>query len=148
MSWKTWVLLGLAFAAGFSTLFSIATRPPAPPEHQVFINGEVLTMDAENRVAQALSVRSDRIEMLGTNEQIMALVSDQTEVIDLAGRTLMPGFIDAHGHFPGSALNTVAVDLNSPPIGGMTDIPGLLDALRVRAATLPAGEWVAGFGYD
>jgi predicted amidohydrolase YtcJ len=148
VSWKPWVLLGLAFAAGFSTLFSIATRPPAPPEHQVFINGEVLTMDAENRVAQALSVRSDRIEMLGTNEQIMALVSDQTEVIDLAGRTLMPGFIDAHGHFPGSALNTVAVDLNSPPIGGMTDIPGLLDALRVRAATLPAGEWVAGFGYD
>ncbi|MAD62645.1 amidohydrolase [Haliea sp.] len=148
MSWKTWVLLGLTFAVGLFTLFSIATRLPTPPEHQVFVNGDVLTMDAENRVVQALSVRGERIEALGSNEEIMALVDDRTEVIDLAGRTLMPGFIDAHGHFPGSALNTVSVDLNSPPIGTMETIEDLLAALRARAAQLPAGEWVTGFGYD
>ncbi|HAN26752.1 MAG TPA: amidohydrolase, partial [Haliea salexigens] len=148
MSWKTWVLLGLTFAVGLFTLFSIATRLPTPPEHQVFVNGDVLTMDAENRVVQALSVRGERIEALGSNEEIMALVDDRTEVIDLAGRTLMPGFIDAHGHFPGSALNTVSVDLNSPPIGTMENMEDLLAALRARAAQLPAGEWVTGFGYD
>jgi|TARA_R110002073_G_scaffold265553_1_gene428635 hypothetical protein len=148
MSWKTWVLLGLTFAVGLFTLFSIATRLPTPPEHQVFVNGDVLTMDAENRVVQALSVRGERIEALGSNEDMMALVDDRTEVIDLAGRTLMPGFIDAHGHFPGSALNTVSVDLNSPPIGTMENMEDLLAALRARAAQLPAGEWVTGFGYD
>lgn len=148
MSWKTWVLLGLTFALGMFTLFSIATRLPAPPEHQVFVNGDVLTMDASNRVVQALSVRGEHIEALGSNEDIMALVDDRTEVIDLAGRTLMPGFIDAHGHFPGSAMNTVAVDLNSPPIGEIKDMAGLLDALRARAAVVPEGEWVTGFGYD
>ena len=148
MSWKTWVLLGLTFAVGLFTLFSIATRLPTPPEHQVFVNGDVLTMDAENRVVQALSVRGERIEALGSNEEMMALVDDRTEVIDLAGRTLMPGFIDAHGHFPGSALNTVSVDLNSPPIGTMENMEDLLEALRARAAQLSAGEWVTGFGYD
>ena len=114
----------------------------------MFVNGDVLTMDAENRVVQAMSVRGERIEALGSNEDMMALVDDRTEVIDLAGRTLMPGFIDAHGHFPGSALNTVSVDLNSPPIGTMENMEDLLAALRARAAQLPAGEWVTGFGYD
>ena len=140
MSWKTWVLLGLTFAVGLFTLFSIATRLPTPPEHQVFVNGDVLTMDAENRVVQALSVRGERIEALGSNEEMMALVDDRTEVIDLAGRTLMPGFIDAHGHFPGSALNTVSVDLNSPPIGTMENMEDLLEALRARAALLAEGR--------
>lgn len=148
MSWKTWLAVAVAFVAGLATLFSIATRVPAAPEHQVFVNGEVLTMDADNRVVQALSVRSDRIEALGSNEEIMALVTDRTEIIDLRGRSLLPGFIDAHGHFPASALDTVAADLNSPPLGVITDIDSLLAALRERAALVPEGEWVTGFGYD
>ncbi|MEQ9463873.1 MAG: amidohydrolase [Haliea sp.] len=148
MSWKTWLAVTVAFAAGAFTLFSIATRLPAAPEHQVFVNGEVLTMDADNRVVQALSVRSERIEALGSNAEIMALVTDRTEIIDLGGRTLLPGFIDAHGHFPASGLDTVAADLNSPPLGTITDIDGLLAALQQRAAAAPAGEWITGFGYD
>lgn len=148
MSWKSWLAVTLAFVAGLATLFSIATRLPGAPEHQVFVNGEVLTMDADNRVVQALSVRSDRIEALGSNEEMMALVTDRTEIIDLNGRTLLPGFIDAHGHFPASGLDTVAADLNSPPLGVITDIDSLLAALRQRAAQVPEGQWVTGFGYD
>ena len=148
MSWKALLAVSLALVAGLATLFSIATRLPVAPEHQVFVNGEVLTMDADNRVVQALSVRSERIEALGSNEEIMALVTDRTEIIDLGGRTLLPGFIDAHGHFPASALNTVAADLNSPPLGVITDIDSLLAAMRERAAIVPAGDWVTGFGYD
>ncbi len=148
MSWKTWLAVTAALVAGLATLFSIATRLPVAPEHQVFVNGEVLTMDADNRVVQALSVRSGRIEALGSNEEIMALVSDRTEILDLAGRTLLPGFIDAHGHFPASGLGTVAADLNSPPLGNITDIDGLLTALREQATGVPKGEWVTGFGYD
>ncbi|HSG54016.1 MAG TPA: amidohydrolase, partial [Paracoccaceae bacterium] len=87
-------------------------------------------------------------EAVGSNEEIMALVTDRTEIVDLGGRTLLPGFIDAHGHFPASALNTVAADLNSPPLGVITDIDSLLAALRERAALVPKGEWVTGFGYD
>ena len=85
---------------GFGVLFQMATRLPQPPEHQLFINGSVLTMDADNRVVQALATRGDRIEAVGSTEEIMALAGDGTEVIDLRGRALLPGFIDAHGHFP------------------------------------------------
>ena len=96
MSWKTALVVVLAFFAGVFVLFQIATRSPEPPAHQVFINGDVITLDADNRVVEALSVRGDRIESVGSNDDIMALVTDDTEITDLRGRTLLPGFIDAH----------------------------------------------------
>ena len=112
MIWKTAGVVLLALLAGFYVLFSIATRTPTPPAHQVFINGDVLTMDGSNRVVEAISVRDDRIEQLGSTEDIMASVSDDTVVVDLRGRTLLPGFIDAHAKIPasteGSGLRHVA----------------------------------------
>ena len=86
-----------------STLISA----PMPPAHQVFTGGEVLTMDPDNRVAEAVSVRDGLIESVGSSAEINALITDNTVVVDLAGRTLIPGFVDAHGHFPGSAINTI-----------------------------------------
>ncbi len=148
MNWKTPLAVLLALCVGLAVLLRIATRQPAPPDHQVFINGDVLTMDADNRVLQALSVRGELIEAVGSDEQIMALVEDDTLVTDLRGRALLPGFVDAHGHFPGSGMAEIAADLNSPPIGDKRDMAQLLAALRERAAMTPPGEWVSGFGYD
>ena len=148
MSWKTVTLVALALLAGLFTLFQMATRLPEPPAHQVFINGEVLTMNADHPVVEAVSVRGERIEAVGSSDAIMALVDEQTEVIDLRGRTLLPGFIDAHGHFPGSGLRAVAVDLSSPPVGSVTRMEELLQRLREMAERTPEGEWVSGFGYD
>jgi predicted amidohydrolase YtcJ len=129
-------------------LVRIATRPPEPPAQQLFINGNVLTMDAENRIVEALAVRDDRIEAVGSTEEIMALAREGAEVVDLGGRTLLPGFIDAHGHFPGSGQKVIAADLSSPPVGTATTMSDVLAALRQRAETTPAGEWVSGFNYD
>jgi hypothetical protein len=78
----------------------------------------------------------------------MAQVDDDTEVIDLRGRTMLPGFIDAHGHFPGSGMRVIAADLNSPPIGDKNSMVDVLAALRQQAAKTAPGEFVAGFGYD
>jgi adenine deaminase len=94
MNWKTLFVVLLALVLAFSVLLRIATRTPAPPAHQVFINGTVLTMDAQNSIAQALSTRDDVIESVGTTDEIMALVGGDTQVVDLRGRTLLPGFID------------------------------------------------------
>ena len=110
MNWKTLVVVVLTLAVAMGVLLRIATRTPAPPEHQVFINGTVLTMDAQNSIAQALSTRGDVIESVGTTDEIMALVGDATEVVDLRGRTLLPGFVDAHGHFPGSGMAVVSAE--------------------------------------
>jgi len=148
MNWKSILLVFFALVAGLGVLVKIATRTPAPPEHQVFINGDVLTMDADNRVVQALSTRGELIEAVGSTEEIMALVGDDTEVVDLRGRTLLPGFIDAHGHFPGSGMRVIAADLNSPPIGVINTMAEVLAALEKQAAKTSSGKWVTGFGYD
>ena len=148
MNWKTVLVVFAALFIGFGVLIRIATRLPEPPSHQVFINGDVLTMDAENRIVEAISVRGDRIEAVGTTERIMALVDDSTEVVDLRGRALLPGFIDAHGHFPGSGLAAIAADLNSPPIGDKTTMAEVLAALAAQVEKTEPGRWVTGFGYD
>lgn len=78
----------------------------------------------------------------------MALVADDTLVVDLRGRTALPGFIDAHGHFPGSGLKAIAADLNSPPIGDKTTMAEVLAAIAAQVEGKAPGEWVSGFGYD
>jgi len=148
VNWKIVLAVCATLFAGFFLLFKMATRLPPAPAHQVFVNGEVLTMDSANRVVEAISIRDDRIEAVGSSEAMLALASDETEVVDLHGRTLMPGFIDAHGHFPGSALTEVAADLSSPPVGNKITVADVLQALKEQADDTPPGEWVQGFGYD
>lgn len=148
MSWKSVLLVFFALIVGAAALLLFSMRTPQPPTHQIFVNGTVLTMDADNTVAQALSVRGALIEATGTNEEIMARAGDDTEVVDLRGATLLPGFIDAHGHFPGSGLRTIAADLNSPPIGELRSIDDVLAVLKTRASNTAPGDWVSGFGYD
>jgi len=136
-------LIALALAGAF-----ILDRSQQPPRHRVFVGGRVLTMNPQNAIAEAISLRSDRIEAVGSDEEIEALIEDGTVVVDLAGKTLMPGIIDAHGHYPGSGLATVAADLTSPPVGEVTQIDQLIARLRERAEQTDSGRWVLGFGYD
>ena len=83
-------LVALVVIAGLYV--STLVRAPTPPNHQVFIGGEVLTMDADNRIAEAVSVRDGIIEQVGTTDEISTLIKDSTAVVDLAGRTLIPVF--------------------------------------------------------
>lgn len=148
VKWKTLLLVLLTLGFGLGILVRIAIRTPQPPAHQVFINGNIMTMDSANSIVQALSTRGERIEAVGSTEEILAQVSDDTAVVDLRGRTMLPGFIDAHGHFPGSGMRVVAADLNSPPIGSRNTMADVLGALKEQAAKTAPGKWVSGFGYD
>ena len=122
-------------------------QPQSPPAHRIFLSGQVLSMDAENGIYEALSVRGAHIERLGNNAEIRALAGPETVITDLAGRSLLPGFVDAHGHFPGSALTLLGADLNSPPVGGVGNIAELQEALRARSSD-SRGGWLLGIGYD
>jgi predicted amidohydrolase YtcJ len=121
---------------------------PSPPGLQVWTNGNVITMDSGGRVATALVIEDDRIVAVGSDEDVQRWVSDADLVLDLDGRTVTPGFIEAHGHFPGEGLTAVAADLNSPPIGVVKTIPEALDALRQTNEEQPGDGWLLGFGYD
>ena len=99
MNWRVTLLILLAFIGGVLVLAAIATRPPSAPEHEIYVNGNVLTMDAVGAVHEAVSVREGLIESVGSSEEMLALAGNNTVVVDLRGRSVLPGFIDAHGHF-------------------------------------------------
>ena len=140
------VLTGLIAAIGL--VLAIAIHRPAPPASQAFVNATVLTMNASNDLAEAIYLERDRIVAVGSRSEIEPLIGPDTEIHDLAGRTLIPGFIDAHGHFPGSGLTTQGPDLSSPPVGDVESIEQIVEKLRAHSANIPKGEWVLGLSYD
>jgi predicted amidohydrolase YtcJ/uncharacterized membrane protein YdjX (TVP38/TMEM64 family) len=116
--------------------------------HRVFINAKVLTVNQNNDIAEAVSIRYGMIEAVGSNESIQALIDKDTLVSDLAGNTLIPGFIDAHSHFPSSGLMAVSVNLRSPPIGEIGSIEDIRQALLEKIEIADTDDWIIGFGYD
>ena len=96
----------------------------------VLMNGKVLTMDASNTIAEAIAIKKDCIVMVGTNDSVKPLITQDTYVIDLNGRTLLPGFIDAHNHFGQMAIAKLNLDLS--PSAGVKSIADIQKYLQVR----------------
>ena len=142
------LLVITSVVVGLVLIVALWLKPERPPASQVFINARVVTMDANQPIAEAVALGLERIIAVGSREDIEPYITAETLVHDLEGKTLMPGFIDAHGHFPASGLSVFGVDLNSPPIGQITSMAQLLAQLEQKAADTPEGEWVFGYGYD
>ncbi|MFN8060418.1 MAG: amidohydrolase [Vicinamibacterales bacterium] len=115
----------------------------------IYVNGTIITMDAQSRTVDAVAVAGGRITAVGTQADVRKLAQATTRVIDLQGRTMLPGFIDAHSHFPGSGMAALyTVNLSSPPLGAIGSVSDIVAALRSRAAQTPKGQWIRGGGYD
>lgn len=119
-----------------------------PPASRIFVNGVVRTLDARDTVGQGIALARDRIVAVGSDEDVLRHAGRGSIVVDLEGKTVLPGFIEAHGHFPASGLSAIGVNLASPPIGRIGSIAEAIPALRAKADLLQAGEWVIGYGYD
>jgi predicted amidohydrolase YtcJ len=141
--------LGLAMMTaplGTSARTLAPTSPPAfVAADEVFINGIVIPMTGPTVRAQALAVRAGRIIAVGDDGAIGKLADRHTKVVDLAGRTLLPGFIDAHGHITMLAQAFNFVQLAPPPVGVVTDITSLQAALREKR---DGTGWLIAQGYD
>ncbi|MBS0345357.1 MAG: amidohydrolase [Proteobacteria bacterium] len=129
--------------------------PPAPPPPPlsdiIFTNGDIITLDDKRPAVQAIAIKGSKIIAVGTSKAILARwKSEGTEVVDLAGKTLVPGFIDAWGELSRLGLYSVAAQLQSPPEGRVTDGNVLLRELRDWSKGDMAKRlgWVIGFGYD
>jgi hypothetical protein len=138
-------LLVFALLVAFAWLLWLDLRPPG---RTLYHGGPVVTMDADGNVASALLVEGDRILAVGSEAELAEQAGASARRVDLAGRALLPGFIDAHGHFPGEGVFAVMVDLNSPPIGTVENLGELVARLKARAVEESAGEWIIGMGYD
>ena len=124
----------------------------SPPALQAFINANVLTMNSDRPQAEAILIERHKIISVGSNTDITKLVRSHKDrykvrVHDLSGKTVVPGFVDAHSHFPKSGVYEFAANLNAPPIGEVSNIDMLQTVLRNKVANSDE-EWVLGIGYD
>lgn len=112
----------------------------------LLINAVVLTMDEDRPRAQEVAIKDGRILAVGEEDDLKALVSNSTEVIDLGGKTILPGFIDAHLHL--RALAESLVILNIGPASGVTSISHIQERIQHHVLKLPPGTWIRAGGYN
>ncbi|SHK72433.1 amidohydrolase [Rhodothermus profundi] len=120
----------------------VSTRQAQGQADYVLINGRLYTVDPAQPVAEAMAVRGDRILMVGTTAQLTDVYPDAPH-IDLEGRVVVPGFIDAHAHLMGLGLNRMRADLT-----GTRSVQEILERLETFAQQLPRDAWLLGRGWD
>jgi len=123
--------------------------PPALATGQaadtILVNGNIVTMDAQRSAVQALAVRDGLIVLTGDEATVRGLAGEGTQVIDLRGRTVTPGLIDAHCHLSACGLlGTAYVDISWPAVSTVSEMQA---RLAEKAAVTPPGEWVVGSGW-
>jgi predicted amidohydrolase YtcJ len=113
---------------------------PAQTADTVLVNGKVVTVDDRFTIAQALAVRDGRIVRVGATAEVEALRGPQTRVIELAGRTVIPGLIDNHAHW------VRAAEHDELRFDGVTSRQQALRMLGERVHAISAGEWIVVLG--
>ena len=143
--------ISLVALAATAALAACSGAPDAgPPADIIFTGGVIVTMDPARPSVEAVAVRGETIAAAGTANEVMALRGDATRVVELGERALLPGFIDAHGHFLAVGRSLDALSLHPPPVG---DVNTIDDVVRKVAAwiaerNVPPGGLVHGIGYD
>ena len=117
----------------------------------IYHGGSILTMAGKAPAyVEALSVKDGKILAAGAKDAVLKAKGEATKVVDLGGKTLLPGFIDGHGHYINSLLVANQCKLYAPPSGPGKDVPGIVAELKRFAAArkIPKGEMILGYGYD
>ena len=109
----------------------------------VLLGGKVITVAQDNFIAQAAALKHDRIVAVGDDTAIRKLIGPKTHVIQLHGKAVLPGLIDAHTHIEGIADYHRMLDLHIPPL---KDVDKMLRKIKERADNTPKGEWIIGAG--
>lgn len=134
---RVW-MIGIA-AAGVA---GCAAGPAVEPADLVLRNGHVVTVDSTLPEAEAVAIRGHSIVAVGTNAEIEEHIGAETEVIDLGGRLLIPGFIEGHGHFGGLGQKMMNLDLMT--VRNWDEVVGMVAA---AARDVPRDAWIVGRGW-
>jgi hypothetical protein len=116
---------------------ALATGAAAQPADLILRGGRIITVDGDWRIAAAVAIRDGRFVAVGDDAAVAPLVGPSTQIVELAGRTVVPGLIDTHLHQLFAALNSPAVQLLSS-----RSIADVQKAIAARVATTPPGQWV------
>ena len=103
----------------------------------IVYNGKIVTVDSDSSVCRAMAVKDNRILRVGSNKEILQLKGDDTKVLNLKGKMVMPGFIDSHVHPAGACMTEF-----DHPIPQMDSIEDVLNYIKMRAGVLADGQWI------
>ncbi|MCW3105629.1 MAG: Amidohydrolase 3, partial [Segetibacter sp.] len=121
----------------FIPLFLLFAGKPSPYADLILLNGKIVTVDQHFTIAQAVAIKEDKIIAVGSTTEIRKFAGSKTEIIDLAGKTVVPGLIDFHAHPDGAAVSEL--DQQIPDVH---TIPELLAWIKNQAAIKKQGEWI------
>lgn len=142
------LLLGLCACAPRE---EATATPAAITADSVYTGGDILTMAGDSpQYVEALAIKDGKIAFAGSKADAQAWQGASTRVVDLAGKTLLPGFIDGHSHYSNSLTVANQAKLYAPPAGPGKDVDSIVAALKAFAAErkIPKGEMILGYGYD
>lgn len=135
----------------FANIGGALAQQPQPAD-RIWSGGPILTMNDAAMRAEAVAERGGRIVAVGSAADVMRLRGPQTQMIDLAGRAMIPGFVDAHGHIVLGGLQALGANMLAPPDGEVTDLASLKNVLRewiaANAEAVRRVNLIVGFGYD
>ncbi|WP_420449619.1 amidohydrolase [Candidatus Palauibacter sp.] len=140
-----------AFTLGFAiTACAPEPNPGADPVDTIFFGDNIVTMDPLQPTVEAVAVRGETIVAAGARDEVMALEGPSTRMVELGENALLPGFIDAHGHFLGAGRDQTSLLLHPPPVGDVENIDDIVRKVRawIDEHDIPPGEPVTGRGYD
>ncbi len=118
----------------------------------IYHNAKIITINDRQPNAEAVAVKDGKILAVGTKEEVLKTKNSSTKLIDVQGKIMLPGFVDAHGHVMGGGLQSLSANLLSPPDGEVKDIASLQQTLRnwmsENEAAVKKIKLIMGFGYD
>jgi hypothetical protein len=117
----------------------------------IYFGGDILTMDGDSaNYVEAIAIKDGKIVFVGSKVQADKMKGDSTSMNDLQGKTLLPGFLDAHSHYINSLMVANQCKLYAPPSGPAKDVESIIATLTayVTERKIPKGEMIMGYGYD
>jgi predicted amidohydrolase YtcJ len=127
-----------------AALFIAGAVRAAPPPDLLLFHGRILTVDAQDSIAEGVAIRGGKIVAIGTDREILRLAGPTTRRIDLHGRTATPGLIDSHAHIADGGVG----ELYHVDLSGASSVAEVVRRVRLGIAALKPGEWLLGDGWD
>jgi predicted amidohydrolase YtcJ len=118
----------------------------------IYTGGGIITINDAAPRAEAVAVKDGSIFAVGKKDEVLKTKGDATKLIDLTGRTMLPGFVDAHGHVFMGGIQALSANMLAPPDGEVKDIASLIQTLkdwtRANQKSVDKIQLIVGFGYD
>jgi predicted amidohydrolase YtcJ len=129
---------------GLVLIYSLSNAQQANNSLAVYYNGDIITMKGNTpQYVKAIAVSRGKIIYVGTKEEALIRAGKGAAMIDLKGKTLLPGFIDTHGHLINYGKNLTWAGLR-----GVTSVDDVISRMKDQLKNTPADQWVIGFGYN